>query len=342
MQENLQETMQEATVDIVETAKKDFSKLGLMFLAGTAVIYAAQLLVGLIAKQVNPAWLEDPTINLILSIIPLYLVGMPALIFLVKKIPGTAPQKRSMKVGAFFIAMLMCYSVMYISNLVGVMITTIVGLLKGSAVNNAILDIATSANMVVTFIFMVICAPIMEEYIFRKLIVDRTRKYGQGVAIVLSGVMFGLFHGNLSQFVYAATLGMFFAFIYVKTGKLKITIAMHMIINFMGGIISTLVLKLIKYDELLEISASGDVAGMTNFVMENIMGWMVYLVYICLILAAVLAGIILFIVFRKRFVLEKGEVELPKGQRFAAMFLNFGMLVYSVFWLVMIVIQLFQ
>ena len=59
---------------------------------------------------------------------------------------------------------------------------------------------ATESNMMVTFLYMVICAPILEEYIFRKLIVDRTVKYGQGVAIVLSGLMFGLFHGNLNQF----------------------------------------------------------------------------------------------------------------------------------------------
>ena len=57
--------------------------------------------------------------------------------------------------------------------------------------------------MIVTFLYMVICAPILEEYIFRKLIVDRTVKYGQGVAVVLSGLMFGLFHGNLNQFAYA-------------------------------------------------------------------------------------------------------------------------------------------
>ena len=113
---------------------------------------------------------------------------------------------------------------MYCGNLVGTLITTVVGTLKGSAVDNALMTYATESNMIVTFIYMVICAPILEEYIFRKLIVDRTVKYGQGVAIVLSGLMFGLFHGNLNQFAYAFLLGMFLAFLYVKTGNLKITI----------------------------------------------------------------------------------------------------------------------
>ena len=33
---------------------------------------------------------------------------------------------------------------------------------------------------------------------------------------------------------YASTIGMFLAFIYVKTGKLRYTILMHMVINFFG------------------------------------------------------------------------------------------------------------
>ncbi len=325
-----------------KVAESLFSKLGLMFLAGSAMVYAAQTLVGMIVKAVNPALLDNSTINLLLSVAALYLVGMPILILLVKKIPGQAPEKKNMKAGHFVLALIMCYTVMYLSNLVGTVITTILGAIKGRPIDNAIMDIATNSNMAVTFLYMVICAPIMEEYIFRKLIVDRTARYGQGVAILVSGLMFGFFHGNLSQFVYATTLGMFFAFLYLKTGKLKITIALHMFINFMGAIVSVSVLKAIKYDEFVEISASADPEALMNFVMGNIGGWLAYLLYICVILGAVIAGIVLFIVFRKRFVLEPGEITLPKEIRFRTIFLNFGMAAYCLFWIGMIIVQILQ
>lgn len=334
--------VEEVQQDVQQTAVKAFSKLGLMFLVGTAVIYAAQTLVGMLVKQLNPAWLENTTINLILSVLPMYLVGMPIMIALVKKIPGQAPKQRKMKPWQFIVAVAMTFSIMYISNLVGLALTGIAGAIKGEPIDNMIMDIATNANMVVTFIYMVICAPILEEYVFRKLIVDRTARYGQGVAIIVSGLMFGLFHGNLSQFVYATTLGMFFAFLYVKTGNLKITIGLHMIINFMGAVASTLVLKAIKYEELLAVSASGAEAELMAFVMENLGGFLVYMVYICMVLAVVLAGIVLFIVFRKRFKLEAGEVSIPKGQRFKTVFVNFGMGLFSLFWIAMIILQLVQ
>lgn len=157
-----------------KSMKKSFSGLGLRFLIGTLIIYAVQIAVGVVVGMLKPEWLDNTTITLILSVLPLYLIGMPVLIAMVKQMPGEAPVKKSITPGQFVVALIMCYALMYCGNLVGTLITTIVGALKGSAVDNALMTYATESNMIVTFIYMVICAPILEEYIFRKLIVDRT------------------------------------------------------------------------------------------------------------------------------------------------------------------------
>lgn len=299
--------------NICKTAEKTFSRLGLSFMFGTLVILLAQFLVGNVVAIWKPEWLKNPTLGLIFSVLPMYVVGMPALIYLVKKIPAAKPEKRNMKAGNFVVAVIMCYAIMYGCNIIGSTITSIISMFKGSQVTNAVASVATSANMAVTCLYMVVCAPIMEEYVFRKLIVDRTRRYGEGTAVVVSGVIFGLFHGNLNQFAYAVVLGMFFAFIYVKTGKLIYTVAIHMIVNFMGTIVSVLALRL------------------------NLQG-----AYSLLVIAGIIAGLVLMIVFRKRFVLETGELPIPKGKRFTTVFLNYGMLVYCLFWIGMMVVQLLQ
>ncbi len=320
--------------------KKNFSSLGWRFLIGTLIIYAVQMAVGAIVGLVKPEWLENTTINLILAVLPLYLVGMPALIAIVKRMPGEAPAKKSIKPGQFILALIMCYALMYCGNLVGTLITTVVGVLKGTAVDNAIMTYATGSNMIVTFFYMVLCAPILEEYIFRKLIVDRTVKYGQGAAIILSGLMFGLFHGNLNQFVYAFLLGIFLAFMYVKTGDLRVTIGLHMCINFMGAVVSVLLLKAIHLEEYQEIVMNGgDPQEIMNFIMQYLPGWIGYMIYVLFILAAVITGIVLFIVFRKRFAVEPGQIS--KGQRFKTVICNPGMLCYCIFWIVMILLQMF-
>ena len=163
-----------------KSMKKSFSGLGFRFLIGTLVIYAVQMGVMTIVGAVKPEWLQDTTISLILAVLPLYLVGMPVLIAVVKRMPGEAPAKKSITPGQFVLALIMCFALMYCGNLVGTLITTVVGALKGSAVDNALMTYATGSNMIVTFLYMVICAPILEEYIFRKLIVDRTVKIRTG------------------------------------------------------------------------------------------------------------------------------------------------------------------
>lgn len=195
---------------------------------------------------------------------------------------------------------------------------------------------ATGSNMIVTFLYMVICAPILEEYIFRKLIVDRTVKYGQGVAVVLSGLMFGLFHGNLNQFAYAFLLGMFLAFLYVKTGELKVTLGLHMCINFMGAVVSVLLLKAIHLEEYQEVIMNGaDSQAVMDYMMKYLPGWIGYMIYVLFILAVLVTGIVLFIVYRKKLKLEPGQI--AKGRRFKTVIGNPGMICYCVFWIAMII-----
>lgn len=326
----------------VRRARKHFSKLGLMYFVGTIVIFAVQLAVSAV-YLLKPEWAWNPDINLMLSVLPMYIIGMPVLILLVKQVPAERVEKHPMKAGSFIMAAIMCFAVVYISNFAGNIMTWIIGLLKGSLVQNEIANVATSVSIWTVLVYMVFCAPFMEEYVFRKLIVDRTVRYGQGAAVLMSGLMFGLFHGNLNQFVYAFTLGMFLAFLYVKTGKLKITIALHMMINFMGGVVSTKLIDMIDLDEYLRVAGGGDMAAVMSYMMDHLAGWIAYIFFMLFVFGIMIAGGVLLIVFlvKKRFALDRGTVTLPKGKRFSAMILNVGMILYIVFWIGMILWQMF-
>lgn len=328
----------------LKVTRKHFSRLGGMFILGTIIIYIVQLVPVTLIQIFRPEWLENGDFSLSLSIIPMYLVGMPALIALVKRIPAETPERKPMKWWQFLVAVIMCFGLVYSCNFVGTVISTVIGLLKGSVVENTILNIASSVSMPIIILYMVICAPFMEEYVFRKLIVGRTVKYGQGVAVLLSGLMFGLFHGNLNQFVYAFALGCFLAFLYVKTGKLKITIALHMMINFMGGVVSLKLVEMFDMARYMEIVQNGmDANALTGFVEDNMLGVICCIWFAIFVLGTILAALVLFIVFlaTKKFTFARGQVVIPKGRRFRTVILNPGMAAYCAFWIVMIVKQLF-
>ena len=74
-----------------------------------------------------------------------------------------------------------------------------------------------------------VVTPIFEELVFRKLFIDRVHIYGEGMAILASGLLYALYQGDFTRFFFSIGLGAFFAYIYIRTGKIWYTIIFRMI-----------------------------------------------------------------------------------------------------------------
>lgn len=322
--------------------KKHFSKLGLCLFIGSLLILVVQLIALQIAGNI-PAITSNYNLNFLCGMLPMYIIAFPLIFLMFQKIPvQISSDKKKMSFGKLFIAFLMCYSITYIANFAGVICTTIIALFKPSGeVENVMMEITGSLHPAVNFFIVVICAPIMEELLFRKVLLSRTIKYGEGVSIVFSGLVFGLFHGNLNQFVYAFLLGIFFGFIYVKTRDIRYSIFLHMGINFMGSFIGAFILEHSGYMAIMEAATTGlDEAQLMSVMTENIGGLMLLLGYFFLLIVFVITGLVLFIVNFKKFKLLPGEVTIEKGKRFSTVILNVGMILYCLFWIAQIILQL--
>ncbi len=333
------------SIEELITAKKHFSKMGWFYVAAVAALYLVEVPLVFVVSLLRPEWLGDGNITVLLSMIPMYCVAFPLLIFLMKKmVPAVKLEKHKMTAGQYVLSAVICLGLAYASNIFGNILTFLIGAFKGGLVENQIASLAESLHPAMILIYMVICAPVMEEYIFRKLIVDRTVRYGQGTAVVVSGLMFGLFHGNLNQFVYAAVIGMFLAFLYVKTGDLRITISLHMLFNFVGGFLSSLLLRAIDLEGYLAAAEEGDFQSIISYMSEHVAGWVLYGIFLLFVIGMLVTGLVLFIVFaaKRRFALEKGEVTLPRGLRANLVLANSGMLVFGLYWIVQIMLQLME
>ena len=63
----------------------------------------------------------------------------------------------------------------------------------------------------------------------------RARAYwGVRKALFLSSVLFGIYHGNMIQFLYALVIGLMLGWIYERSGSLKVCIAAHMCVNLLA------------------------------------------------------------------------------------------------------------
>jgi len=79
---------------------------------------------------------------------------------------------------------------------------------------------------------VVVVGPIAEELVFRGMTYERIRNYlGVKPAVIISSLMFGLWHGNVVQFVYAFIVGIILSVYYEKSGSLHACVLAHMAMN---------------------------------------------------------------------------------------------------------------
>ena len=100
-------------------------------------------------------------------------------------------------------------------------------------------------GIVIQLVVIGILAPVSEELIFRGLIFRRSRDYvGFMWAAVCSGLFFGIYHGNLTQGIFAFFMGMLFAAIYEHYGTLWAPIVAHMANNIFATLENDLLDKI--------------------------------------------------------------------------------------------------
>lgn len=87
-------------------------------------------------------------------------------------------------------------------------------------------------GIVLRLIVAVLAAPAAEELVMRGVFYKRVRqRMSAGASIVCSGLIFGIFHGNLVQGVYAFIMGMFFAWLMESFGTVAVPVLAHMSAN---------------------------------------------------------------------------------------------------------------
>ena len=98
------------------------------------------------------------------------------------------------------------------------------------------------SGMFVQIISLVILVPIAEELLFRGIILSELKAaMPKWAAILLTGLIFAVVHGNVYQGVYTFVAGVYFGYLYVFSESILIPILAHMLFNFVGGILPYLV-----------------------------------------------------------------------------------------------------
>lgn len=308
-----------------QAAKHDYSIIGwaLILIIGVWLVGASLVTVG-VALSHNGE--NIPTgLLLLLSNLPLYAIAMPLSLLVFRNVPRLATKRFDMSPGTFIKLFVAIVPIMYIGAIIGNLVSAPFSGDDQDTLESAL----ANTDYFSLFLLTCVCAPIFEEWIFRKEIIDRTRKYGEKTAIVVSALCFGLFHGNVRQFFYAFGLGLIFGYMYVRTSKLWYSMLMHALVNLNGGVISIWVTSQIDDKALMRAMEQSNDAAMRE-VQRQMGGLIIVGVYVLIMLALFIVGIVILVRNRKRFVFFDAPEQLEQGTGVKTALGNPGMIVFLV------------
>ncbi len=317
--------------------KKQFSRcfLGLFIysIISTAVITAVQIAAILISGNETAIRLfSNGGFIMLINAVAQYAIAFPIFFLIVMGIRKSSATKRKQKLSAsdFILLLLICYAAMYIGSIIGEAVNNFISGIIGYMPSNDVSSLIEETSVYTTFIFTVILAPIFEELIFRKLLIDRLSVYGDKTAIIFSAVGFGLFHGNLYQFFYAMLVGLVLSYVYTLTRDVRYTIAMHMILNFLGSVAVMPVQEAINdMNELLMLMQSGHSFDMIELIYKG----GIYLLYSAFqtgMLAGGVVALIHFIRGRRIKISSDRDIYLSNGELVKCGIVNVGTIFFLV------------
>ena len=285
-----------------------FSRVGFAYAAYLTISTASQLLAAALLQPFRARMGED--LWFVVCMLCMYPAAFLVFWLLMRRIPKDPAGRPDMplRAGRFLGIFIICVGVMYAGNLLGQLISQMADRLTGQQSVNAVVELVMGMDTWAVFLAAVAAAPVMEELLFRKLLLDRVSVFGDRTAILLSGVVFGLAHGNFYQFFYAFGLGSIFAWVYLRTRRIRFSILLHVMINFCGSILPM---------QLLHMMRDYPVIG-AHLLLGQTM----------LMMAAAICGVILLICQRRDWILLPGSCPIPAGKWFGTVFANKGILVF--------------
>lgn len=243
---NENNTGSDNNTNIIKELRRDANVNGILLLLFFVIQFSATFALRAVGKYLMTDFSDQSKQNILTLIlyIIMYPVGMPLLFFVFRKI---SCKYKDQKIKDCFKKPLMptgwvvkwivitigiCYLTTYVSNIFFLIIESITKIKLNPAEFST--DTSSPISILTYVLALPFFAPFFEELFFRGTIYRNVRKYGPWSMIIISGIIFGLWHLNYQQMIYAAVMGIFACLVFEKTQSIIPTMIVHFIVNSIG------------------------------------------------------------------------------------------------------------
>ncbi len=204
------------------------------FIADLAKSYRSLAFITKIFTEPIPLMIYQIIISVLAFTLP-YLVVPIGLNVKTKKLVSFGPPKNGLTLALIFIGLGFCA----FANIAANVISDIFASFGLEIYSPSFADSKTIPEFILTFLAVAVTPAIVEEFAFRGIILGSLRKFGDGFAILISSLVFGLMHRNFAQIPFAFMVGVVLAFATIKTGSIITSIIIHFLNNALSLILST-------------------------------------------------------------------------------------------------------
>lgn len=152
-------------------------------------------------------------------------------------------KKKGKKAGGMLLCIILGISASFVLNLLIELVTELIqrqGTL-GSEKYEVVETIQYSVPIWLGILLYGVVSPLVEEMVFRGVVYNRIKRfYNVPKAVVCSALLFGMFHGNLPQFLYGTVMGIIIALCYEHLNCFAAPVLVHMSANIFVFLLSSL------------------------------------------------------------------------------------------------------
>ena len=219
-------------------------------------------------------------------------------------------------------------------------LTTFLSTVLGHEISDTTSELIMDTPVWIVIVVAVIIGPIVEELIFRECLISRLSVYGDRYAIVVSALAFGIFHGNLSQLVYATGLGLILGYAYTKTRSIKYPILIHILMNFLGTVPTLSILDSMERIEGITEDALPEGEALMEYFTDSIKVMDVALLQYGLLIAGIVM-LVQAIKHKSIKIPNSKEIVIDSGKLTRATLLNVGAILFILYCAAQIIISVF-
>lgn len=211
-------------------------------------------------NSINIVFLVSILISVIVAFLPLeFLVERPALQLIFSQVILALPSAVYMWMHRLPYAKTVRFKKMKFADmalciLFGILIQPLLTLLNGlsmvfstNTMSSFMFEISGKLPFLAALFLIAVVPCVLEESVYRGVFYNEYSKLHPWKAALLSGFLFGLMHGNLNQFCYAAVMGILFALLIEATGSILSTMLIHFWVNAGSVVIIYLYPKLYEF-----------------------------------------------------------------------------------------------